>query len=407
MPRASPNKRKLTTIFLQKLKPQPRGFMVWDSHQRGLALRVEPTGYRAWKVVYRHHNRPRWYHLGAADAISLGDARKLAAEVMLDVARGRDPQAERRAERGKDTLADLAERYLEQHAKRKNKSWEQADYLVRRHLLPRLGKLRAADVSKADVRGAIERITSPTVANQTLAAASAIFSWAIAEEIGGVKSNPCSKVARHKLRSRERVLSASELPLVWNAFHSVGLVASTALKLILLTGQRPGEVAHMRREHIKDGWWEMPGDPDPKSGWPGTKNGKTHRVWLPRAAQALLAELEEVATGYVFASARGYPVGSLDAAMRNICGNLGITDKVTPHDLRRTHGSTITALGFGRDASRTIAKAASPPFMTATAMPRKRGASWKRSPRTSWRWRRALWLRGRWCRSVKSCQVIR
>ena len=215
MPRASPNKRKLTTIFLQKLKPQPRGFMVWDSHQRGLALRVEPTGYRAWKVVYRHHNRPRWYHLGAADAISLGDARKLAAEVMLDVARGRDPQAERRAERGKDTLADLAERYLEQHAKRKNKSWEQADYLVRRHLLPRLGKLRAADVSKADVRGAIERITSPTVANQTLAAASAIFSWAIAEEIGGVKSNPCSKVARHKLRSRERVLSASELPLVW------------------------------------------------------------------------------------------------------------------------------------------------------------------------------------------------
>jgi len=77
-------------------------------------------------------------------------------------------------------------------------------------------------------------------------------------------------------------------------------------------------------------------------------------VWLPRAAQALLAELEEVATGYVLASARGYPVGSLDAAMRNICGNLGITDKVTPHHLRRTHGSTITALGFGRDAMNRI-----------------------------------------------------
>jgi len=55
--------------------------------------------------------------------------------------------------------------------------------------------------------GAIERMTSPTVANQTLAAASAIFSWAIAEEIGGVKNDPCSKMARHKLKSRERVLS--------------------------------------------------------------------------------------------------------------------------------------------------------------------------------------------------------
>src|SRR5262249_10766612 len=133
-----------------------------------------------------------------------------------------------------------------------------------------------------------------------------------------------------------------------------GLVASTALKLILLTGQRPGEVGHMQREHIKDGWWELPGGPDPKSGWPGTKNGKTHRVWLPRAAQALLAELEEVATGHVLVSARGYPVSSLDAAMRTICGEPGIAEEVTPHDLRRTHGSTITSLGFGRDAMNRI-----------------------------------------------------
>jgi integrase len=339
---------------VRRLKPATAPYLVWDTYQRGLAVRVQPKGTKFWKVIYSRGGRPRWLTIGDACAICLSDARQMAAEVMLDVARGRDPQAERRAERGKGTLAELAERYLEQHAKRKNKSWEQADYLVRRHLLPRLGKLRAADVSKADVRGAIERVASPTVANQTLAAASAIFSWAIAEEIGGVKSNPCSKVARHEVKSRERVLSASEVPLFWRAFDSVGLVASTALKLILLTGQRPGEVAHMRREHIKDGWWEMPGEPDPTSGWPGTKNGASHRVWLPNAAQALLAELEAVATGHVFASARGYPIKVLDAAMRTICGELGIAEKVTPHDLRRTHGSTITALGFGRDAMNRI-----------------------------------------------------
>jgi hypothetical protein len=68
MPRATPNKRKLTALYLQKLKPHARAYLVWDAHQRGLALRVEPTGYRAWKVVYRHHGRPRWYHVGAADA---------------------------------------------------------------------------------------------------------------------------------------------------------------------------------------------------------------------------------------------------------------------------------------------------------------------------------------------------
>ena len=87
------------------------------------------------------------------------------------------------------------------------------------------------------------------------------------------------------------MLSDSELPRFWSAFDDAGLVVGTALKMILLTGQRPGEVSHMRREHIVDGWWEMPGEPVPALGWPGTKNGESHRVWLPKAAQALLAEL--------------------------------------------------------------------------------------------------------------------
>ena len=72
--------------------------------------------------------------------------------------------------------------------------------------------------------------------------------------------------------------------------------------MILLTGQRPGEVTHMRREHIEDGWWTLPGAPVPALGWPGTKNGETHRVWLPARAQKLLAELDD--EGFVFAGPR-------------------------------------------------------------------------------------------------------
>jgi len=40
--------------------------------------------------------------------------------------------------------------------------------------------------------------------------------------------------------------------------------------------------------------------------------------------------------------------------MRDICKRLAVKDKITPHDLRRTHGSTITRLGFGRDAMNRI-----------------------------------------------------
>jgi integrase len=351
--RAKPNKRKLTALFLQQLRPKTRAYMVWDTHQRGLAIRVEPTGYRAWKLVYRHHNRPRWYHIGAANAVALAEARKEAARLMLFVMQGKDPQAERRAERIVGTFEEIALRYREEYAKKHNKSWEQAAYLVDHYLLPRWGKLPAAAVTRQDVKALLTRINSPSVWTQVLASASAIFSWAIKEEISGIAANPCSKIERPKTRSRERVLSEGEVPRFWAAFDDAGLVVGTALKVLLLTGQRPGEVTHMRREHIVDGWWQMPGEKIPALGWPGTKNDQDHRVWLPEAVQKLLAELEEATDGFVFAGARG-PVTNLSDVMRAICAQLGVKNKVTPHDLRRTHGTTITSLGFGREAMNRI-----------------------------------------------------
>jgi integrase len=348
-PAAAPKKHKLSDIFLNKLKPQARTFAVWDTHQRGLAVVVQPTGHKAWKCVYPFHGRPRWYHIGAVAAIDLADARKLAGCVMFKVAEGNDPAAERKAERSKGTFEELATRYVEEYAKRKNRSWQQADALVRRHLIPKWGKLQAADIARSDVKAMMARIKAPIVANQTLAAASAIFAWAIREEI--VKINPCQLVERNETKSRERVLSDSEIPKFWAAFDGAGLVQSTALKMILLTGQRPGEVAHMRREHIVDGWWEMPGLPVPALDWPGTKNDATHRVWLAAPAQALLAEMPE--SGLVFAGARGSAVAKLDAAMRDICKALG-AERATPHDLRRTFSTKVTGLKFGTEAMNRV-----------------------------------------------------
>ena len=271
---------------------------------------------------------------------------------MLEVATGRDPVAERRAERGAGTFAELANRYLEEHAKRKNKSWKQADALVRRHLLPRWGKLEAKSISRVDVRAMTGRIAAPIVANQVLAAASAIFTWAVNQEIVAV--NPCRGVERNETKSRERVLSNAELPRFWNAFDNTGLMAASALKVILLTGQRPGEVSHMRREHIEDGWWTMPGKPVPTLGWPGTKNGQSHRIWLPEAALEVIAALsDDETTGFVFAGSRGGAVPNLDEAMRQVCAAIG-AERATPHDLRRTHGTTITALKFGREAMNRV-----------------------------------------------------
>ena len=301
---AVPNKRKLNQVMVARMQPGASKFLVWDTHQHGLVLQTQPSGHKAWKCIYSHRNRPRWYHLGNAAAISVADARKLAGRIMFAVAEGKDPQAERQAHRAKGTFEELSQRYVKEYAQRKNKSWQQADRLVRKHLIPRWGKLHASAITRSDVKAVFASIAAPRVANQTVAAASAIFGWGIREEI--VKANPCALIEMNPTRSRERVLSDSEVPLFWKAFDNAGLVGGTLLKMILLTGQRPGEVAHMHREHIVDGWWQMPGEPVPALNWPGTKNGHSHRIWLPKAAQELLAELPE--TGPLFLGPRGKTV---------------------------------------------------------------------------------------------------
>ena len=345
--RKAANRRKLTASLVAGLQPASRAYRVWDAYQHGLAVVVQPTGHKAWVVAYRFLKRVRWYTIGNADVVGLADARKQANKVLLAVIDGKDPGAEKRVARSADTFADLAARYLEEHAKLKNKSWEQAAALVRRNLLPRWGTLPAASITRADVKAALSKIASQTTANQTLAAASAIFTWAIKEEVGSTKINPCHHVARNATQSRERVLTPAELAAIWPAFDEAGLVVGTALKLVLLTGQRPGEVCAMHTAHIAEGWWDLPGRPDPTLRWPGTKNGASHRVWLPHPAQELIEELGT--TGRVFACRRG----ALSKAMGVICRKLDLP-KATPHDLRRTHGTTVTALGYGRDAMNRI-----------------------------------------------------
>ncbi len=78
--------------------------------------------------------------------------------------------------------------------------------------------------SRATTQTMMARIEAPIVANQTLAAVSAIFSWGVREEI--VAANPCKLVQRNPTRSRERVLSESGLPLFWRTFDCVSCVGA-------------------------------------------------------------------------------------------------------------------------------------------------------------------------------------
>jgi hypothetical protein len=229
-------KVRLREQSIRAAKPKAAAYMLWDVGQRGLGLRVLPSGTKSWKAVYSRHGDPRWYHIGNADSITLADARLQAAEIMVAVAKGRDPCAERKAERGAGTFGELAEGYVA-HAQRPggNKSWRQAAALVARHATPKWGALQATTITRSDVRQLMAKIEAPITANQVLASISAIYSWGVKEEL--VTANPCKLVSRNPTHERARVLSDGEIPKMWAAFDSAGLVLSSALKTILLTGK--------------------------------------------------------------------------------------------------------------------------------------------------------------------------
>ena len=72
-------------------------------------------------------------------------------------------------------------------------------------------------------------------------------------------------------------------------------------------------------------------------GWPGTKNGESHRVWLPRAAQVVIADLTDngVTSGFVFAGPRGGLSTASTVRCVTSAPSFGV-ERATPHDLRRT-----------------------------------------------------------------------
>ena len=137
-------KRNLTDLFIKKLKPSERVTKIYDLKQRGLVVQVQPSGSAAWKVYYSLHGRPRWYHIGRTDAVGLAYARKVAAQIMLRVALGDDPQVQRTAQRASGTFREVAEAYLSES---QNKSVWQYERQLRAHALPLWGSMPAGSIT--------------------------------------------------------------------------------------------------------------------------------------------------------------------------------------------------------------------------------------------------------------------
>jgi hypothetical protein len=222
---------------------------LWDEELPGFGLRVSDTGRKSWQVMYRVAGRKRRMMLGRYPALSLEIARDAAEDALREVAKGRDPAAERAAMTGGPlTFEAFAKAYIERHAKPNKLSWAADARMIERDLLPAWRRRPAETITRRDVIELLERVVRrghPTAANRRLSLVRKMFAWGL--EVDLVPATPVVAVrAPAPEAPRERVLSEAELAALWSAWEQIGWPFGPLGKLMLLTAQRRRAVAGLR-----------------------------------------------------------------------------------------------------------------------------------------------------------------
>ncbi len=386
----------LTAPAVQRLRPGKERREIPDGGCAGLYLIIQPGGRKGWALRFRRPGgTTAKLTLGPVDLsgkeaaaepvlgtpLTLAGARRLAAELHHQRAKGRDIVAAKHREklereaRGAKTFAAAALDFVEQHAQRRNRRWEEqarllgvraADdgvlELISKGLADRWRDRGIDSIDGDDIHGIVDearehgvpglerRANGPTEARAgaMFATLSKMFSWLIAKR--RLSQNPCTAVARPETpEARDRVLinvnavddevaKYAETIAFWKAADAERKEFGVLLKILLLCGCRLNEASGMRRSELSDDGavWTLPGG--------RTKNGHEHAVFLPPLAREILASVPTLGD-LIFTTDGEHPVaiGSkikrrLDAAMQ-----------IPPwriHDLRRTCATGMAEIGI-------------------------------------------------------------
>lgn len=318
----------------------PGGCYLWDTEMAAFGVRLYPSGRKSFVVSYWSRGRRRFFTLGQFGRLTVQQAKEAALDIFLRVRRGDDPSADRRTSNQAPTVADLADRHIEDHVKVKNKprSVKRARQVWDRCVLPKLGKRKVADIERADVAKLITGMAdTPAMANKVITLLSKAFNLA---EIWGWRSegtNPCRHAERFKEESRERYLSPSELDrlghVLSEAESSWGFQPTTiaAVRLLILTGCRSAEILRLRWDEV-DFERRCLALPDSKTG--------ARTIVLNTAALQVLDSLERVkGNPHVIPGTKpGGHLTSLQKLWDRIRVEADIED-VRIHDLRHTFAS--------------------------------------------------------------------
>lgn len=280
----------------------------------GLFLRIRASGAKSWLYCFRLPGSRTLLQmtLGKFEHVSLKAAREKLPELRKLVAQGIDPRTVRAAAIVENTQAitmqSLFESWIEfiQVAKEITPKWmKQHETRWNRHLKNTLGKLLAKDVTRAHLASVLDGMTRKGIREETrraLTTLNLMLDYGLTRHL--VNENPARLLkpkdfAASPNRPRDRALSLEELRMLWKALDEtmqsrdgiaktsiLSRVTVNAIKLLIVTGVRRGEICAMRWDELDldAGKWVLPSSK--------TKNRQAHTVYLSKLAIKLIKELK-------------------------------------------------------------------------------------------------------------------
>lgn len=347
----------LTERKIRDAKPGERHLIIWDDKVKGLGVRIAKGGTKTFIIDYRTGGKQRRATLARTSEISLKDARERAGRELAAIRAGDAGILERRKQlMDEPTVADGIARFFDDYVPGRMRDGRMSantrkNYLLqaKKDLLPALGKLRVADVTRHDIEAMIKRLhDKPTQKNRVLAFASRLFNLFEHWEYRPQHTNPTRGIDRAREQARDRVLSAEELSALSAALNDAKEKRPSSVAAITfaaLTGLRISEVLSMQWDHV-----------DFENGRAVLPETKTGRRWhdLPATALQILTTLPKI-NAWVFTVGRDAPLmyRTVRKNFMDIATEAGLQD-VRLHDLRRTVMTHAAASGVGTHVLRDL-----------------------------------------------------
>lgn len=354
--------KALPTLTVNKLYPFAGAVVQGAAVPRGFFVRVTMDGTRAFVMDYRIGGRQRRYTIGRSPDWSALAAVQEARKLRQRIDRGEDPLGERKDARAlaarpepakAKTVADVLDEFMAGFKGRRLRRPDNYTDAFNRLVKPAIGSLPVHGLKRSHVAAMLDKIEAnngPVMADRTHTYLSSAVNW-FAGQDDDFAMPMLKGLKRATAQRRDRVLSDEEIRLLLRAAETEGTFGA-AVRLLLLTGQRRGDVLGMAWEELDGtGAWTIPAS--------RYKTGQAHTVELSRAALAII-EAQPRTGRLVFPDRDGEVCNTigfrklrLDRAIAAL-NDRRLLPRWTLHDLRRTARSLMPRAGVRPDIAERV-----------------------------------------------------